>query len=335
MTTVTNKNALNLPKPPHRIQTKILAEQGLLADPDRGIDNATSVRESPSSCFGITTPGRRYTDRATDDLLRRTTEFPNIDPTTVPEKAEYGRKGGHQFIMDDGDVDGNSRRFKLRSAAGHQIIMDDTSGFMYISTATGKNWIELANDGQMFIYAGNDISVRTEGNLNLKIGGDYNLEVDGNYNRKVRGNTKTETTDLEQVITGECDIDIAQTFSLTAGVDIALEAGTDVGITAGTEMAFDSGADSGWKAGGDLNLESPAIGFNTTSPPSPVTPTVPASFTLTDLNDTIKVGDIWKHEAPSAATEQTILPQIPTHEPYGSVAVTPLVSSTGQPSKKV
>jgi len=352
--TIVNKDALDLPMPPHRVQTKILAEQGLLADPNRGIDDARSTRETPSGAFGITTPGRTYVDQATDDLLRRVTEDPNVDVTKIKEKVENGRKGGHQFIMDDGDVNGNQRRMKFRSAAGHQIIMDDTNGFMYISTATGKNWIELANDGQMFIYAGNDISIRTEADLNLKVGRNFNLEVDGDFNTKVRGDVKTEAINREEVLTGNKHVDITGnydttvagtlsvdatgTISLNTAVDVAIEAGAAVGIKAGAAMNIDSADASGWKAGGDLNFEAPTINLNSGAPGAPASvnaPTVPAVFTLADLNDSIKDGDIWKHEASTDATGQTILPIIPTHEPYLSGTVTPLVSTTGQPSKKV
>ena len=181
---IVNNNAIDIKKPPHRIQTKILAEQGLLADPDRGIDDATTIRETPSGAFGITTPGRTYVDQATDDLLQRVSLAPNVDLSKIKELVDSGRKGGHQFIMDDGDVNGNSRRMKLRTAAGNQIILDDTSGFIYIANSTGKVWLEFTNEGQVLLYAGADITIRTEGDLNLKVDGDMNTEVNGDYNLK-------------------------------------------------------------------------------------------------------------------------------------------------------
>jgi len=356
---LTSPNVLDFKKPPHRVQTKILANQGLLADPDRGIDDATTVRETPSGAFGITTPGRTYVDQATDDLLQRVSENPSVDKSKIKEKVENGRKGGHQFIMDDGDADGNQRRMRFRSAAGHQIIMDDTKGFMYISTSTGKNWIELANDGQMFIYASNDISIRTQADLNLKVDGTLRTEVDGDYELKVRGNMKTEVDGFrEEIVTGNKDVDIggefstnvagdisietAANYSIKAATEIAVDAGENIGLTSGDHTIIDSGdssgADSGWKSGEPLAFEAPEIGLNSGPPGTPVSviaPTVPTAFTLTDINDTAIIDGIWKHEAPSTATAGSILPIIPTHEPYASGAVTPLVSATGQPSKKV
>jgi hypothetical protein len=339
-------------KAPHRIQTKILAEQGLLADPARGIDAATSVRESPSGCFGITTPGRIYQDQVTDDLLHKIDKA--VDLAKLKEIVNTGRKGGHQFTMDDGDDQGESRRIKLRSAAGHQIVMDDTSGMLYISNSTGTNWIELTNDGQMLIYSESDISVRTGGDLNVKVDGDLNTEVNGNYNLKVRGDTKTETTNKEEVVTGNKDVDITGHYHTTVTDTISIEAidkisiqSTDdiaigslsgIGIDAGSAINLAAGAASGWKAGGALQFEADSIGLNSGPPGSPAavfTPTVPEPFTLADLNDTAKAGDIWKHEQASTSTGQTMLPKITTHEPYDSRSITPLVSLTGKPSKGV
>ena len=233
-----NKDVLDFPKPPHRIQTKILAEQGLLGDPKRGIDNAGTTRETPSGAFGITTPGRTYVDQATDDLLRRVSLDPDVDATKIKEKVENGRKGGHQFIMDDGDINGNQRRMKFRTAAGHQIIMDDTDGFMYISTCTGKNWIELSNDGQIFIYSANDISLRTQGNLNIKVEGDYNLEVDGNYNLKVRGDIKTEAINREEVLTGNKDIDITGRYHKTVTDSMQIDVLANYSLAVANDIAL-------------------------------------------------------------------------------------------------
>ena len=354
LTSITNQNIIDGLKPPHRIQTKILAEQGLLADPARGIDNASTIRETPSGAFGITTPGRTYIDQATDDYLQQVAANVQVDPSKLRERIDDGRKGGHQLIMDDGDVNGNQRRMKFRTAAGHQIVMDDTSGMVYISTSTGKNWIELTNDGQMYIYSEGDVTMRTGGNYNLKVDGDFNTEVNGNYNLKVRGDVKTEAVNREEVLTGNKDVDISgrydtnvtgnidintdAKFSMHAGGALALESGANFGMISGGEMAFDSTGKCGWKAADNMDFEAPQIGLNTTTPPSPegiVEPTVPAPFTLADLNDTVKNGNIWQHAAPSASTQQTILPKITTHEPYDSRDVALFVSATGQPSKRI
>ena len=346
--------ALQEKKAPHRVQAKILAEQGLLADSQRGIDGATTSREAPSGAFGVTTPGRIYEDQVTDDLLQQI-DGVTVDYTKFEPKVDTGRKGGHQFIMDDGDDQGNSRRVKMRTAAGHQIIMDDTAGMLYVSTSTGKNWIELSNDGQMMIYSESDISVRTGGDMNVKVDGNFNHEVNGDYNVKVRGNMKTEVDgNREEIVTGDKDVDLQSNYStnvasninVEAGAkysvksadDMALETGANWGVKVADEATIDSGALSGWKCADVINLEGTEIGLNSGPPGSPASvtaPTVPQAFTLADLNDSTKIGDIWKHESPSSSTGQTMLPKITTHEPYDSRVITPLQSSTGTPSKRV
>jgi len=324
--------AINLA--PHRVQTKILAEQGLLADTDRGIDGATSQRESPSGAFGITTPGRTYADQVTDDLLQRTTERPVAKTADIREKVKHGRKGGHQFIMDDGDADGNQRRVKLRSAAGHQLIMDDTTGMVYVSNSTGTNWIELTNDGQMLIYSASDITVRTGGDFNVKVDGNLNTEVNGNYNLKVRGNIKTEVANREDIITGTYGIGVTGKYSLnSAEGDVSIKASNAIGLTAGLAINLESGAASGWKTSGALLLDGDTIGLKSGAPGTPATPAVPTAFTLVDIKDTTKTGDIWKHEKASNSTAQSIMPKITTHEPYNSRVIRPLVSTTGKASR--
>lgn len=181
-------------RPPHRNQTKILAEQGLLGDPFRGINDSSSSRESPSGVFGISTPGRPTGESVTNDLLQRTSEDPRIDPTTVKEKITRGRKGGHSFVMDDGDVNGNSRFTRWRSAAGHQIVMDDVEGFLYISNSKGTGWVELTHDGNIFVYADQDISIRSGRDMSFKVGRDFKMEVDRDYGLRVKGEMQVENT---------------------------------------------------------------------------------------------------------------------------------------------
>lgn len=338
--------------PPHTMQTKILAEQGLLADPDRGIDGATSTREAPSAVFGITTPGRTVIDQTTDDYLQRVTENPVADTTKIKEKVEFGRKGGHQFTMDDGDLNGDSRRIKIRSAAGNQVILDDTNGFIYISNSTGKAWIELTNDGQMLAYFDKGASLRYKGDLNVKVDGDYNLDVSGNYNMNVGQLHKTESATREEVVTGSRSSTIGDTMYQTVGTELAINVGTDISITAGTEVAIDAGtaigitagatmsllsADGGWDGGSELKFSAGQIHWNGGAPAAPVTPFVPETttpFTKETLAEAAQASGIW---SATGTQDPSILPASPTHEPYTARTslVTPLVSGTGQPSKKV
>ena len=144
---------------PHEYQTMVLAAQGLDQDPIRGAISSSSSREVPSNVYGISTPGRKAT----------TTDQVPFDPQAV-----LYRKGGHTFVMDDGSDGSNpnaplgqDQLIRLRTTAGHQILMNDTANIFYIASASGSQWIELSADGSLNIYALNGFNVRSEGPMNL------------------------------------------------------------------------------------------------------------------------------------------------------------------------
>ena len=45
------------------------------------------------------------------------------------------------FVMDDGDDKGKSNQIRLRTSTGHQILMDDDEGIIYVATASGNAWV--------------------------------------------------------------------------------------------------------------------------------------------------------------------------------------------------
>jgi uncharacterized protein (DUF2345 family) len=64
---------------------------------------------------------------------------------------------------------------RFRTTAGHQIILDDTNERIYVSTAKGKSWIELDENGTINVYSdsklnitgNNDVNIHSNENLNL------------------------------------------------------------------------------------------------------------------------------------------------------------------------
>ena len=140
-------------KPLHVFKTIQLFNQGLDEDEVRGTITSSSQRDPVSSVFGFSTPGRpisRQDSAFTDDR--------SAEPVTT-------RVGGHSLVMDDGDSTGGNNLVRLKTSAGHQILMHDTEGLIYISNSTGTAWVELTKGGDVLIYGANDLSVRTGGNL--------------------------------------------------------------------------------------------------------------------------------------------------------------------------
>lgn len=167
-------NYLSAPKPVHSYQASILSQQGLIRDPIRGVISSSAQRESPSRVgYGISTPGRPvyeggYTDEQIADAAKEGS----------PAKLKViGRRGGHTFVMDDGDSLGRDQLIRLRSATGHQILMSDDGQCLFIMHSNGQSWIELGKEGTIDMYATNSVNIRTQGDLNLHADNNVNINA--------------------------------------------------------------------------------------------------------------------------------------------------------------
>ena len=77
--------------------------------------------------------------------------------------------------MDDGAVDGSSQLTRLRTASGHQLLMHDTEGVVYIANGSGNAYIEMDRNGRIDLYSG-------VGGINMRTDGDFNLHSNSNVN---------------------------------------------------------------------------------------------------------------------------------------------------------
>lgn len=144
-----------------------LTTQGLVTDTVRGTTSSSARRESPSQVFGISTPGR----------ISPTSSQPNIGLDGTPVKVD--RDSGHSFVMDDGDEAGDNQLTRLRTSSGHQLLMHDTEGVVYIANASGKAFIEMDADGTVSVYS--------DGGINMRSAQDFNLHSDLNINFHAKG----------------------------------------------------------------------------------------------------------------------------------------------------
>ena len=138
----------------------ILNQQGLTLDYVRGHSQSSARRESPSKVFGITT------------------------------------RDGHVFTLDDGDATGASKNIRLRTKDGAQILLDDSKGFIFVTTQSGDAWIEMNNEGKVDIYSKGGVNVHTEGDYNVHAKGSINMQAEQGVNIKSTGGDgiKMETT---------------------------------------------------------------------------------------------------------------------------------------------
>lgn len=170
---ITGAKAIADPKitPTHVIQQRILQNQGLDKDIARGIGISTARRETPSTVFGISTPGR---------VTKRLVEDPT--QSAIGYQMVTGRYGGHQFIMDDGNALGDSQLVKLRSAQGGTIMINDTIGSIYVINQSGSAWVELSANGRIDIYGNDSFSVHSEKDINFTADNDINIFASNNLN---------------------------------------------------------------------------------------------------------------------------------------------------------
>jgi hypothetical protein len=152
-----------------------LMRQGLVADQVRGTTTSSARRESPSAVFGINTPGRIKADSRT----------PNVGIDGTPLAVD--RAPGHSFVMDDGAADGTNQLTRLRTASGHQLLMHDTEGVVYIANGSGNAWIEMDSEGRIDVYSG-------IGGINMRTQGDFNLHSDANINMHAAGQIRMSAT---------------------------------------------------------------------------------------------------------------------------------------------
>ena len=144
-----------------------LTSEGLIQDTVRGTTSSSARRESPSQVFGMNTPGR----------IKEDSQPKNIGLDGSPIVVE--RDIGHSFVMDDGAQDGTNQLTRLRTASGHQLLMHDTDGVVYLANGSGKAFIEMDKDGTVSVYS--------DGGINLRSGRDFNLHSETNINFHAKG----------------------------------------------------------------------------------------------------------------------------------------------------
>lgn len=155
-----------------------LVKQGLSDDRIRGLNNSSYMRESPAEIIGIASKGRRITTQGQDFTVTYNQQIKN--PDTADKKILEGllgptaRRKGHSITLDDGDIDGNSNQIRLRTSTGHQILLNDTEGVVYVGNSDGSCWIELSNEGTMDVYAQDSINFRS---ANINFHADENIKM--------------------------------------------------------------------------------------------------------------------------------------------------------------
>lgn len=288
-----NPKFYDQPRPVHSYVAGVMLQQGLINDTVRGPITSSSQRESPSSVYGISTPGRAATQGGiTEDNVN---EKINSNKLTNEDIKVVGRRGGHSFVMDDGNLEGFDNLIRIRTSKGHQITMSDDGDCFYIIHANGQTWLELGTEGTVDVYSTNSVNIRTQGDINLHADKNINMYAGENFNVKSKA----------------VRINGAETLDLASSQNLTVYSEGSVGIKASTTMAINSDT-GGWKSSGSLNFKGGRIDLNgSSSPPNVSKPTLLNDVTLPD---TVFVnGKGWEVEEGKLTT---IVTRAPTHEPY-------------------
>lgn len=280
-------------KPVHNFLASIMFQQGILADVMRGPITSSSQRESPSTVFGFSTPGRAlYQGGLSEANIQEQIKSNSIKPQDV---QVVGRRGGHSLVMDDGDIDGADNLVRIRTAQGHQITMSDDGNFFYIIHANGQTWIELGQEGTVDVFSTNSVNVRTQGTINLHADKDINMFAGGRINMK-----SVESTNIES------DGQIV----MYAADEMTLYSKAKLGVKADGSLALVS-ADGSWNGGGSLVLQAGSIDLNSGAPENVTTPTPLQKYVMPETEFDNSQG--W---VVSANGLESIVTRAPTHEPW-------------------
>jgi hypothetical protein len=215
---------------------------------------------------------------------------------TPADVKVVGRQGGHTLVMDDGDIEGNNALFRLRTAKGHQIMMNDSENFFYIVHANGQTWIELGQEGTVDIYSTNSVNVRTQGTINLHADKDINMFAGGNINMKSNAAT---------------NIGAITTLNMACQGDMTFYSETTLGVRSDGTIALQSDGGGSWNGGAGLKFKADRIDLNGSGA---ATVTKPRLYPKTTLDDTTFNNTTGWQVKPNSL--ESIVTRAPTHEPY-------------------
>jgi hypothetical protein len=248
----TKQDFLNNPHPLHTVQYQILQTQGLDKDTLRGTTTSSSQRDIPSSVFGISSPGRRYPDLAQDPQFAQNLQNGTYQQSDFDVTA---RQGGHTFVMDDGDVFGDNQLFRLRSATGHQFLMHDNGGVVYIANAKGTVWIELTNVGDFNMFVQGDFNLHANGSLNMKFDKDVRIDAGGNFQVNAQGNLQLQGNNLYTNVKADTNFTSAGNLLFKAGGQLNLSSGAGTNVSSPGALNFNA-SHIGLNDGGGVAVES-------------------------------------------------------------------------------
>jgi hypothetical protein len=200
--------------------------------------------------------------------------------------------------MDDGDLIGNDRLVRIRTALGHQILMSDDGQTLFIIHSNGQSYIELGKEGTIDMFSTNSVNIRTQGDLNLHADNNINIHA---------------TNDLN-ISADNLNINTENDFNFRAGANFK-------GYTLGTytvkvdgAMSMGAGGAGSYASSGDMFINGSKVNLN--SGETSTTPEVVAPLPTVAHTDTLF--DSVKGWAAAPAKLLSIVSRAPAHAPWAN-----------------
>jgi hypothetical protein len=256
--------------------------------------------------YGISTPGPKAT--STDQIASN------------PQAVIY-RKGGHQFIMDDGDKNGTDQLVRLRTSSGHQILMNDTENVLYIASSSGMQWLEFSPDGSINIFGAAGINMRSQGPLNLHSDAMISMCAPAiDINAIPTGGKGAPSNAISLNSAGSVSINAISTASLKADMTVTVSSVGKTSVIGGMMCTVSSVGDLKLAAGGlgslsalgELSIDGTMLLLNSGKPskPSPPVPGVPK------IGSSLPDADFGSAGWAASTTLRSTCKVVPTHEPW-------------------
>ncbi len=178
--------------------------------------------------------GPKKTKHATGDhwhLVLGNSNKPADIKTELPEEAPQIPEAENTGLStDDNQV---NEFIRLRTRSGVQLLLNETSGYIYMISKTGNSWVEISDDA-IDVYSAGSINFAADKDINFYAGGNVNVKATSDFN------IHSNNTKLYAVKDFQISVDNIIAKSLT---DTFFEAGKTFGVRSEANIEFDSEAD--------------------------------------------------------------------------------------------
>jgi hypothetical protein len=168
-----------------------------------------------------------------------------------PQNYSWTTPGFHSIAMTDRK---DNCRMRFRTTGGSQIILDDTNERIYISTAKGKSWIEIDEQGPIYIYTEQDFSVRAKGDINFTTDKTFRVSAAQGIHLNSSGDIRATTaTNLHLHAASEVHVQAGSTLHLLSSSNTFIESGANLNMLATSNAYLEATSDLNLKSGANWN----------------------------------------------------------------------------------